>query len=408
MPEQPLPPPPSHPDEPPFVCVQINQHWIPYIIGLLRPAKFPEYWAGTLDENRNARRDVQNLIDQFQVMEECGDMTICCEDAVYIYRINPDDGHYERSSDGGTTWTPDPEDPASKIRQLPPIVRDTVPATKCDASTNILEHFEDILILQSEQLGTAITVFELAVAVAGLLLEIFLIVITGGASSPYALTIAAAIWAAATAALNEGKTAFDDYWDNDNKDIVLCAIYCNIGDDGRFTEAQFAQYQHKVKADLPPGAARDFGLTAAHAGGAAGFNQMAAYGNAANADCTSCGCNDICATRWNVPSGVENVSGEITSRNETENTIDVQSTNINTDNKYYIVIQTDNIDSCCILNSAVANPNGPSDPNPAWIECGRERTIANISYGLIGTHCANYIYWASTTPFQLRLTFTEC
>jgi len=231
MPYQPLPPPPQHPDEAPFACVQINQSWIPYILGLLRPAKFPEYWAGTLEENRNARRDIQNLIYQFQIAGECGEMNICCEDQIYIYNINNITGRWERSTDNGATWLPDPADPIHLIRQLPPIVRATVNATKCDASTNAMEHIEDLIAHESETIGTAITVFDLAVGVAAFLLEVMIIIITGGIGSPAALAIAAAIWAAAAASLNAGKAHYDAYWTNEHKDKIFCALYCNIGND---------------------------------------------------------------------------------------------------------------------------------------------------------------------------------
>ena len=353
MSQDPLPPPPSHPDEPPFVCIQINQSWIPYIIGLLRPAKFPEYWAGTLDENRNARRDVQNLIDQFQEMGECGDMTICCEDQIYILRINPETGRMERSPDGGTTWIPDPTDPVHIIRPNPPIVRSTVDATKCDASTNALEHIEDIITLQSENIGTAVTVFELASAVALLLLEIFIIVLTGGTGGIPGIAIITAIWAAASAALTEGKTAFDDYWTNERKDAILCALYCNISDNGTFTEAQYEAFKHKVRLDCPPSPALDFAMTAINAGGVQGMNQMASYGTASNADCAACDCVTECdINAWSIWNGTENY-GAI---------VQVTSTYIVCDmflapetvGEYFLRMKTPSNNTCCAITKVEA------------------------------------------------------
>src|SRR5437868_390967 len=136
--------PPTHVNDAPHQSICVNVEWIPAIIAMINPAKYPEFWAGTLDENRRARREIQNLLYLISTAEEC-DMSICCEPAIYIYRQNPDTGRAERSSDFGTSWTPDPADPVYHTTQQIPPVTSGVSSTKCDAATNFSEHFNELI-----------------------------------------------------------------------------------------------------------------------------------------------------------------------------------------------------------------------------------------------------------------------
>lgn len=45
-----------------MVCLAINVDWIPVLLGLLQPYRYPEHWTGTLEENRDARRKVIDLL----------------------------------------------------------------------------------------------------------------------------------------------------------------------------------------------------------------------------------------------------------------------------------------------------------------------------------------------------------
>lgn len=224
---------------------------------------------------------------------------ICCEPQVYIYRINPDTGRMERSVPDSNVWTADPNDPIHAPVMLPPITRPTVDHTKCDAATNFSEHFNDVITATSENLGTASSVAELAAAIAGVLLDIFIIIVTGGAGAVWATSIATAIFGVVTAAFTEGKAAFDAYWTNDNKDKVLCAALCTIGENGQFSQTQWEDCKHQIKLDLTPSPALDMVLTAVNAAGYVGANQMASYGAAADADCGGCDCLTWCYT-WDL------------------------------------------------------------------------------------------------------------
>ena len=297
-------PPPMHPDEEPFVCVRINQFWIPYIIGLLRPAKFPEYWSGTLAENQNARRDVQNLIALFQELDPCaegegGTVTNCCVEIQIINRINVATGGMEQSSDGGVTWHPSPNSPVSVIVEPPPPVTSGVAGTKCDAATNAMAQIQGWIDHVSVAFDTAIALFDFALLVAAAILDAILLILSAGELSVVEAQIIAGIGAILSAVWNGGKTLFVDYWTPDVKDTILCQLYCHIGTDGSFDETQFQALRVGLSANLPPGLAKNLFLAWVGVTGKQGMNSMAASGATAEADCSDCSCGCDWAT-WDV------------------------------------------------------------------------------------------------------------
>jgi len=229
---------------------------------------------------------------------DCEDgMATCCIDPVIENRIDPVTGRPQIRVDGGA-WRADPADPKNKVMLQPPIVGDGLPSTKCDAASNALQHFTDIVSATSSNIATAGSVYALAVAICTVIIEVMVILATGGLGSPLALTVAGMIWGAGTAALAAGQAAFDDYWDSDALDVVFCALYCNIGDNGQFTEDQYNAFLSDVRFELDSSPARDLVITVITAGGAAGLSNMASFGGSADGDCSECGCGDDPIVWW--------------------------------------------------------------------------------------------------------------
>ena len=404
MPIGEVPPPSSHPDDTPTVCIEINVEWIPILLGAIQPLKYPEYWSGTLDENRGARKDFGILLDQIMRAEDCG-MTRCCEDTIYITRIDPDTGRLQRSSDDGVTWTTDPNDLLNHTIKMTPIVRPTTGGTKCDAATNFLEHFNDIITGQSENIGTAITVFDLAAAVAGIIIDVIVAIGTGGAGLPWVVALETALFAAASAAFAEGKTAFDDYWTNENKDLVLCAAFCTIGDNGQFSQTQWEDFKHKVRLTLPAGAALDFTMTAVNAGGYVGGSNMASYGAAADADCSACDCGTCVVDNWHLgtwQSGSFVPLGTEVSRDSTS----ITAASVDRgDGSQWIYVSSTGSSVCCDLSWDILT--GSVSAN-AGIPCGTDHDISNaIPYGLTPSNNVNTFGQGSSTPFTAKITFSH-
>lgn len=260
-------------------------------MSLIYESEWKQTTGITPEDAANRAREMFDLYLKSGDTGECDDMA-CCDDQVILQRFNPDTGRPEVSKDGGVTWTPSPSDTQNSIPLYPPIVGDGKPNTKCDAATNASEHINELIEATKTNLETATTIFELATAVAEAALAVFIVIVSGGALSPLVATLMAAIWAAATGVFALGIEAYDAYWTTDKKDAILCALYCNIGENGQFTESQYQAFRAKVKATLPASPAFDIIMTTINAGGAIGVSQMASYGNAAEADCSSCDCSD--------------------------------------------------------------------------------------------------------------------
>jgi len=389
-------------DESPTISVCINKDWAHTLIGQIWGLRYPEAWGGTLEENRRARAEIKNLIDMLMREDEC-EMSICCEPQIYIYRINTDTGRMERSSDGGTVWTPDPVDPLHVIVQQPAPVRDGSSKVKCDAATDFSTHFNDIITGCSENLGTATTVVELAGGIAALLLDIFIIVVTGGAGIAIVTTITGLIFAGISAAFAEGKSAFDAYWSSDNKAAVVCAAFCTMRDDGTWDQVGWENFKHKLRLAVPPGAALDMVLTSVNAGGYVGANNMASYGLAADSDCSECDCFGDCAAKWDI---MATGYGIIIERGDGFIIADSQLGGSNG----YLIINTGNKDVCCTV-SALETLSGTEPTLTGWTDCGVEPTLGvpqHVGLYGYGSYCINYFQLQSEGNFRVKITIADC
>lgn len=218
----------------------------------------------------------------------------CCDttEQVILHQVNPTTNQLEISTDGGETWTPDPESPINTVvTAWPPPVTTGISNTKCDAATNGKQHIEDLIAGTSVWLETAGTVFELAVGVCTALLAL-ITAASGFTLAAPAAALATAIWAAGAAALEIGKAAFDAYWDSIERDKITCALYCNIGEDGAFTDAGYAAFISDWSQNAIPSPAFNVVLSSIKAGGVKGLNNLCAYGASADEDCSDCDCPD--------------------------------------------------------------------------------------------------------------------
>lgn len=297
MPIGTVPPPAQHPDEEPLICVPINVEWIPVILGALQPLKYPEYWAGTLEENRGARKDFGILLDQIMEGLECMAST-CCIPPYIINRVNVTTGMVEISIDNGETWQPQPGSIPTLLTEPIPPVTSGISETKCDAASNAMVHMQEWIDHVSADFDTAGSLLEFAAFVLDAILAAVLAVLSAGALTALQALILPAIGAACGAAFAAGKTVFDNYWDVDNKNIVLCAMFNNIGDDGAFTDEQFSGFWNECNVKLPASPVRILFVGFLSSIGRQGMNVMTAAGTEADSNCDSCVCPDPCPVDW--------------------------------------------------------------------------------------------------------------
>lgn len=369
-----LPPPTAEPMDEPTIQLCVNTEWAGYLIGMIRQATHPGYWAGNLEENRNARRGVQLIMDLLSNTKGCEDMSNCCDGSDLLIIVQTRitiDGRIEISIDGGNTWTSSPTDPMYSIPVQPPPVTEGGTLTKCDAATNGKQHIQDLIAGISLNLQDAVTIFEFAVAIAGIILEIAIVIITGGVTIPAALQIAAIIWGAATAAFNAGKAAFDEYWTTDETDKILCALFCTIGENGSFTQAQYDAFVLKWRQDATPSIAFNLVLKSVQAAGLVGLNNYCSYGAAADSDCSDCDCNEGCnMDDWKAGfnyQGTNQFHGGDTEDSRTASTLTVHSFDRGDGTQITAITLPLNTTACCYVT--IDHQTGGDDQGQIYQPC---------------------------------------
>jgi len=381
------------PDAPPddLVCLQIripnDITWIGIVKGalseLLLSYNFEPFGDYTPAET------VQRFIAMYDdfVFSEC-DMG-CCYDIVE--RRATSDGELQIRINGGD-WQQDPNDPRLTGSSLPPPVLDET-HTKCDAATNGQQHLQDYIAAYSEALGAASSIVVLAGEVALLIVAILI----APESAPLILPL---LFAAASAAFLLGQAAWDSYFTSDVYDDILCALYCNIGDDGQFTDEQYTAFVDKLQADMPDGVAKDTFINSVIAMGAKGINNMCSYGESADADCSSCDCTDAPCdySTWDIWLA----AGTLISRNRHH--IIAAAAN-GGDGHYYLNLCSPAPDTCCCY--VTYDSGGVGMEAIGYNPCGSSQADGSHLGFAYTNQSANAFAFKSNAPFTLTLSSTD-
>lgn len=337
------------------------------------------------------------MFDEY-LISDCGDCMGCCHETV-LHRVG-EGGGLEINIDGGG-WIPDPSDPRATATLYPPIVFDSH-HTKCDAAINASVHIAHIVAETSDQLGGTGSIIEIAAAIVIGIFALFIAPETLPELAPVILPLIAGL-------LFLGQAAWDAYFTADTDSKILCALFCTIGEDGTFTDAQYAAFLARLAADLPASPAKDYFIQIVSRIGTVGINDYAAIGTSADGDCTDCPCTDSCdLTNWAVLENTPNYFGIVVSRDETTGDIVVSTDVINTDGGYYIIIKTPAADTCCSLK-AVEVTSGEVTGGRARINCGTAFDFEAFNYGLDPLdQCLNALLYKSSVPFTVKFTFESC
>lgn len=236
MPKQPLTPPGVEPDEPRCVCISVNESWAVLLLGAVHHMQYPEYWAGTLEQNRLARRQAKNLM---AVISEAIQMGCCCNDQTTIPRREryTSTGRMEVSYDGGTTWeNGDNFDPRFNSPLWPPIHTNPGQDVKCIAATNMQNVFNDMIDqIAAEQELSVDRVVIIATAILGGLAIIF----SGGLAAGIVAWFGGLV-------LSIGQIALQDMFTSTDWDKLKCIFYNNMLEDGSFDSAAWQAVKDDV------------------------------------------------------------------------------------------------------------------------------------------------------------------
>lgn len=388
-----------------------DPRWIAAVTGALLPLIYPAAWEqiqGITAEEAASRAEV--MFNEYLVSGdngECVDME-CCEDKPRRYRVNPDTGNVEQSNNGGLSWGGASGGFQDVIVEPVPPVTSGVSATKCDAATNVSGQVDVWITQVSNDFTTAVSVLEFGIAVIAAIAGAVLTVITGGGLLPLELQVLAVLGAGLYAAWAAGKTVFDAYWSTEIKDKILCAAYCNIGDDGSFSDSQFSAFWEQVNTELPPSPAKMLFMGFLSSVGRQGLNAMAASGMSADADCADCGCDGCSSDGWHLGlwnGGTFFPTGTEISR--TENTI-VAASYDRGDGVQAIYVSSSSIEQCCTITVEVLTGT-LADPSVSWalIPCSQDHNYTNFQpKGLTPLVNINSLFVAFTVAGTARLTFS--
>lgn len=344
-------PPDSDPDAGDMICVTYSRSWTAVLMSACSQLTQLSSWKGTDSEKTLAVQRATNL--QAQLQHDIGCDMDCCYDTVE--RRITSDGKMQISINGGD-WQQDPSDPRVSAPLYPPPVFDDH-HTKCDAATNVAEHLNDVITETSDQLGGAGSLIEIAAAIAAVIFALFLAPESIPALVPLILPLISAV-------LFLGQAAFDAYFDSTVHDKILCAIYCTIGDDGTFTDDQYAALISKLTADLPASPAKDYFIQIVGRIGLVGMNDYAAVGTSADADCSECACDPFCDGDW-ITHTIDATEGAILG--QTSTTITLETGAPDTDGKTYVCIVK--ASGCCEFTH-IHRVSGSGQVNIFWAGCG--------------------------------------
>jgi len=298
-----------------------------------------------------------DMMQQFYENDCEGEGMACCYDVVE-HRVTSDGKMQIRVNGGG--WIDDPNDPRTTAVTFPPITLDAH-HTKCDAASNVNEHFNDIISGTSEELGGAGSLVEIAIAIAAIIFALFIAPESIPALVPLILPLVAGL-------LFLGQAAWDAYFDSAARDKILCAIYCSIEDDGTFTAAGYAKLLGKLRTNLTAGPARDMFVDLVSRIGLVGMNDYAAIGTSADADCSACDC--ACEIdNWAVYSDNRPFAyGTELSRDASTITVQAVLDSVVT-GFYGASITTGNKDVCCDVSITLGDGTTPQNAN-LKLDCG--------------------------------------
>jgi len=153
-------------------------------------------------------------------------------------RYNADTDTFQYTPDNGANWYNSPEaDPRhSSIFRLPPL---TTTDPRCDAAASMVKWIKDFIDSVIDQLNADATALALTNDFLTRLTTLF----------PPALLLLL-LQEAATSLFDTGATALDAAFTSTQYDLLLCAFYCNIEDDGTVTAADLTDVEVQIASTM--------------------------------------------------------------------------------------------------------------------------------------------------------------
>jgi len=385
------------PEENICVCVPIPKDWghVNAFLGQITELAKWLTWEkdGTESAKQAARRWM--AITECVMSEVNKQMSSNCgcggADEITNERYN-ESGHLEVSRDGGATWeNGDAYDPRFNSPVFPPYPGADGNDKKCRTANSIVRFMQDEKEKSSTVLGAAGGLAGLVVSVAAAIAG------TGVGLAP--AVIIALMGFVLNGIAAAGQAIFDDSFDAGFWDEFLCILYCNMGDDGSFTEAQWQTVIASTGA-LANYPANEWTAYMVKTMGLVGLINAGRMGNIGTQDCDECPCGDNCGYKYDIFVLEGHAYGEILERGS--DYIIARS-----DGESYLTLIANDYNDCCWVNS-IELIEGVDATGSAHENCGSEPVLPWIPTTPIGG-CRSLMEFQGSPPlFTIKINFGEC
>ena len=313
-------------------------------------------------------------------------MMSCCGDEVPVQYRYTSDGVLQRSEDGGSTWTDAPQyDPRNYSPQFPPMSGSDGSDKKCLAATGAAD-------LIKQQVGNQLTDDMSRYTLSQLITDwVKTYIETSNPLQALLTIIANQIFALVIATLR--PTLTDTVYDT-----LKCILYCNIGDDASFNDAQWQAVRDDITSQIG-GIAGIFLEHLVYLLGKAGLTNVARAAGATSGDCSGCDCNN-CAADPVIPPG-----------GGTLNAQDGCNLNISSapEGDHYAAYlwfnnHTGTFDATKCGSVAYWNAESGTVTNTGRNDCNTGAYHGGFALG----QCGSQFYWAGPAPFTLAIEVAAC
>jgi len=229
-------------------------------------------------------RKIVACIREDMNMSDCG----CSGDRIPTNQRYTEDGHLEVSYDNGASWeNADDIDPRFNSPIFPPLPGADGASKRCKGANSVVAILKDEQAKSSAILDAATGLAALITAVAGYVASTGVGIVIG--------VVIALMSAVLTAIINAGETTFTASFGGTTWDDLLCILYCEIEDDGSFTEQGWTNVVAQANT-LPNYPANEWLAHMIRVIGTAGLTNASLTGVAGSMSCDGCecGCSEGC------------------------------------------------------------------------------------------------------------------
>lgn len=258
------------------MCYCLSNTTVQLILAITETFYWHTRWEGNelFTEEQLAQIKTWASIAEDELMSGC-----CGESTEILRRVNPLTGEYEKSTDGGTTWEPDPySDPRNTSIQYAPLSGEDGDVKRCLAAENVTRMFQGDVTDFVAALGVISGYAQFVLILAAT----FAVVLSAGAAAP-------AVAALANVLISLGASTITATMTTDVYNAFKCIVYCSMDESGKLSSGSMQTMKDKIYEEIPE--AYDILALLMDNYGILGLNNLATLQGAGDGDtCSECDC----------------------------------------------------------------------------------------------------------------------